>query len=197
MLVKKSHYEALLAEYSNKESAIALLKQHRPYLEMLPSMRRSQDSLITIPLPVMRVRHATSVGGQGGISTAATEVICVPCDVAILMCDPEWKIKTGVEIFIFIHRPEEDFSDLLGRWRKTQVLLGRGYEWIMPARYKHVLSEEAESIYPLFVIFDETPERIKKGLKGAYLPFVTHTLDLVTVEEEPPEASSPEGVVID
>jgi hypothetical protein len=196
MPVRKSHYEALLAEYSNKESAIALLKQHRPYLEMLPSMRRSQDSLMTIPLPIMRVRNASLAGGQGSINAMPTEVICVPCDVAILMCDPEWKIKTGVEIFIFIHRPEEDFSDLLGRWRKTQVLLGRGYEWIMPPRYKHVLSEEAESTYPLFVIFDETPERIKKGLRGAYLPFVTHTLDLVTVEE-PPEASSPEGLVVE
>lgn len=195
MPVKKSHYEALLAEYTNKESAIALLKQYRPYLEMLPSMRRSQESLITIPLPIMRVRNPSLSRGQG-VSSVGTELISVPCDIAILMCDPEWKIKTGVEIFIFIHQPEEDFSDLLGRWRKTQVLLGRGYEWVMPIRYKHVLSEEAENTYPLFVIFDETPERIKRGLKGAYLPFVTHTLESVATEE-PPESTSPEGLVIE
>jgi hypothetical protein len=195
MPVKKSHYEALLAEYTNKESAIALLKRYRPYLEMLPSMRRSQESLITIPLPIMRVRNSSLAVGQG-VTSVQTELISVPCDIAILMCDPEWKIKTGVEIFIFIHQPEEDFSDLLGRWRKTQVLLGKGYEWVMPMRYKHVLSEEAESTYPLFVIFDETPERIKRGLKGAYLPFVTHTLDSVATEESS-EPTSPEGLVVE
>ncbi|MBO1068768.1 MAG: hypothetical protein HEQ13_05030 [Dolichospermum sp. DEX189] len=48
----------------------------------------------------------------------------LPCDIAIIMCDPEWKIKTSVEILVFIHRPHEDFSDLLGRWRQSQVYLG-------------------------------------------------------------------------
>jgi hypothetical protein len=51
MPVKQSDYEASLAEYSNHEAAIALLKKHRPYLEMIPSMRRPDESVITIPLP--------------------------------------------------------------------------------------------------------------------------------------------------
>lgn len=40
MTLQKSVYEPSLAEYSNHLSAIALLKQHRPYLEMIPSLRR-------------------------------------------------------------------------------------------------------------------------------------------------------------
>jgi hypothetical protein len=36
MSIKKSNYEEWLAEYSNQAAAIALLKQYRPYLEMLP-----------------------------------------------------------------------------------------------------------------------------------------------------------------
>jgi hypothetical protein len=88
------------------------------------------------------------------------------------MCDPEWKIKTGVEIFIFIHRPHEDFSDLLGRWRQTQVWLDKDYEWLMPPRHSHILSEGTNTIYPLFVLFPDTLDRIKRGLLGANLPFV-------------------------
>ena len=174
MTVKQSHYEASLAEYSTQTAAIALLKQHRPYLEMIPSLRRPDESLITIPLPIVRLRLPASALLERGVATAAT---CLPCDVAILMCDPEWKIKTGVEIFIFIHRPQEDFSNLLGRWRQTQVLLDKDYEWLMPTRYKHILSDGDNTIYPLFVVFAETPERIKLGLKGACLPFVTEVID--------------------
>jgi hypothetical protein len=47
----------------------------------------------------------------------------------------------------------------------------------MPLRHQHILSEEAENIYPLFVLFAESPERIKRGLKDAYLPFVIQSLD--------------------
>lgn len=196
MPVKKSHYEVLLAEYTNRESAIALLKQHRPYLEMIPSMRRSQESVITIPLPLVRVRGTAPANQHSSFTVTPLETVEMPCDVAILMCDPEWKIKTGVEIFIFIHRPDEDFSDLLSRWRHTQVLLGKGYEWVMPSRYKYVLSEEAESTYPLFVVFDETPDRIKRGLRGAYLPFVMHSLAPLLAEEVA-EADSTEDVVLE
>jgi hypothetical protein len=171
MTVKQSHYEELLAEYSDHLGAIALLREFRPYLEMIPSMRRPNDSLITIPLPVLRFRLADAVN-----SRRSHQAIRLPCDVGILMCDPEWKVKTGVEIFVFIHRPDEDFSDLLGRWRQTQVLLEQEYEWIMPDRYRHILSEEAEGIHPLFVVFPETPERIKRGLQGAALPFVTQAV---------------------
>ncbi|WP_445636809.1 Type IV pilin PilA [Nostoc sp. DSM 114161] len=163
MTVQKSQYEASLAEYSNHQAAIALLKQHRPYLEMIPSLRRPDDSVISIPLPIVRLRQT---------ATTVSQTISLPCDVAILMCDPEWKIKTGVEILIFIHRPHEDFSDLLGRWRQSQVILDNDYEWLMPLRHSHILSEGANSIYPLFVVFPETSERIQRGLVGAELPFI-------------------------
>lgn len=176
MSIRKQHYEEVLADYSNAAAAITLLKQHRPYLETLPSLRRPEDSVITIPLPVVRLRNHP-VTAAAGVSNSVSETRCLPCDVAILMCDPEWKIKTGIEILVFIHRPEEDFSDLLSRWRQTQVFLSRDYEWEMPLRHKHVLSEGAEAIYPLFVAFEETPERIKRGLTGAYLPFVVRSTD--------------------
>lgn len=184
MMVKNSHYEELLAEYSNSLSAIALLKQYRPYLEMIPSLRRPDESVIAIPLPNVRIRHEGSNSSAAKVGTV--EVIELPCDVVILMCDPEWKIKTGGEIMIFIHRPHEDFSDLLRRWRQTEILLSKNYDWLMPQRYRYILSEGAEQIYPLFVVFAETQERIKRGLKGAALPFVVQTLGS-SVEEEPSE----------
>ena len=101
------------------------------------------------------------------------------------MFDPEWKVKTGVEIFVFIYRPQEDFSDILSRWRATQVLLDKEYEWVMPQGYQYIYSQEAEEIYPLFVLFSETPERVKRGLTGANLPFVIQpTYDSIEVEVE-------------
>lgn len=164
-------YEELLAEYSEPQGAIALLKQFRPYLEMIPSMRRPFESVISVPLPIVRIRTAATAVAER-IQVNPGEAVRLPCEVGLLMCDPEWKIKTGVEIFVFIHRPEEDFSDLLGRWRQTQVWLNREYEWILPPRHQHVLSEGAEQTLPLFVVFPETPTRVKRGLKGASLPFV-------------------------
>lgn len=190
MPVKQVHYEELLAEYSNHEEAIALLKQYRPYLELIPSMRRSEESVITLPLPVVRAATAAVRQGQetgssnySTMGTVARELVRLPCDIAMMMCDPEWKIKTGPEILVFIHRPAEDFSDLLGRWRQTQVWLDRGYEWVMPPRYQHILSEGADSVYPLFVVFSETPERIQRGLRGASLPFVVQTPTTILPEE--------------
>lgn len=183
MPVEKSHYEACLAEYSNQIAAIALLKQHRPYLEMIPSLRRPDESVITIPLPIARL--------CGNVTTAA-EATRLPCDLAILMCDPEWKIKTSPEILIFIHRPDEDFSDFLGRWRQTQVWLDKDYEWLMPKRYTHILSEGTNIIYPLFVVFSETPERIKRGLTGAELPFIIQIPEFL-VEENTMEIFSSES----
>jgi hypothetical protein len=174
MPVKKSDYEASLAESSNNLAAIALLKQHRPYLEMIPSLRRPDESIITIPLPVVRLRATR---------TTDTQITGLPCDIAVIMCDPEWKVKTGVEILLFIHRPQEDFSDLLGRWRKSQVLLDQDYEWLMPLRHRHIFSDGANTVYPLFVIFSETSERIKKGLVGADLPFIMQTPSFLSPEE--------------
>ena len=107
------------------------------------------------------------------------------------MCDPEWKIKMGAEILIFIHRPHEDFSHLLSRWRQTQVYLDRDYEWLMPLGEKHMLSEAADTIYPLFILFDSTPERIKQGLVGAELPHIIQATHSST-EEEITETFSPQ-----
>ena len=203
MAIQPSHYAELLAEYSNQFAAIALLKQYRPYLEMVPSMRRSEESVITIPLPLVRVTQIEPSSQQhhgvdyGHTRPKTKELVRLPCEVAIMMCDPEWKIKTGVEILVFIHRPHEDFSDLLSRWRQTQIWLDRGYEWLMPPRYAHILNEGAEAVHPLFVTFEETPERIKRGLKGAGLPFVTQSLGMAVEEEAVPETSSSVTAEID
>ncbi len=183
MPIKQSHYEIILSEYCNRESAIALLKNHRPYLEMIPSLRRPQESIITLPLPVARIRYPKQ-NNQNSITELP--LICatqIPCDLAILMCDPEWKIKVGAEIMVFIHRPNEDFSDLLGRWRHTQIVLDKDYEWIMPIQEQHMLSEGGDKVYPLFILLNETEERIKKGLEGAYLPYLICELNLSLSEE--------------
>ncbi|AFY39253.1 hypothetical protein Lepto7376_3012 [[Leptolyngbya] sp. PCC 7376] len=173
MAVKQSQYEALLAQYSERSAAITLLKQHRPYLSLIPSMRRPEKSLVTIPLPVARLKTEDSQSHlQLHTSKKITKTQILPCDLAILMCDPEWKVKLGVEIMVFIHRPDEDFSELLLRWRHTQVYLDQDYEWLMPNDESHMFSEMAEQVCPLFVIFPETPERISRGLQGANLPYI-------------------------
>lgn len=184
------HYEELLAEYSSQIGAIELLKQHRPYFELIPSLRRPQESLITIPLPIVRLSQNITSTKHSSVVRPGRQATCLPCDLAVLMCDPEWKIKTGAEILVFIHRPDEEFSELLHRWRQTQVYLDNGYEWVMPSRYNHILSEGADKVHPLFVIYAETPERVKLGLKGAFLPFVVQ--NLTVVQEEIPPALSPE-----
>lgn len=188
MSIQKAQYEEVLAECSHSLDAIALLRQHRPYLETIPSMRRPDESVISIPLPIVKLR-GTSTGNSNHLNTSTSEAVCLPCDLAILMCDPEWKIKTGVEILIFIHRPQEDFSDLLSRWRQTQVFLSRGYEWDMPFRHRHILSEGADAVYPLFVAFEGTSERIIRGLKGAFLPCVIYR-STDQQNDESPEPSS-------
>lgn len=184
MSVKSSQYEALLAEYSNCDAIVALLEQHRPYLEMLPSLRRPYDSTIAIPLPLARIREPKS---SSDLSTPA-RAVQMSCDVAILTCDPEWKIKMEAEILVFIHRPEEDFSQLLTRWRQSQVWLDGDYEWVMPIHQQHIFSEGAERVFPLFVIFPQTPDRVRRGLAGAGLPTVVRQLEPET--EEPPLASA-------
>ena len=175
MSIKQSDYEASLAEYSTRKGAIALLKQYRPYLEALPSIRRPEQSLITIPLPVVRIRRPDLDFNNPLQAKTPRIATAIPCDLGILMCDPEWQIKMGAEIIIFIHRPEEDFSDLINRWRKTQVYLDQDYEWLMPTNEQHMFSEAAEEINPLFVIFEGTSDRIKQGLSGAGFPFVVQS----------------------
>ena len=174
--IKKSDYETLLAKYSTRTGAIALLKQYRPYLEAIPSIRRPEQSLITIPLPVVRLRKPELILDNPLQSKTPRVATSLPCDLGILMCDPEWKIKLGTEIIVFIHRPEENFSDLIGRWRKTQVYLDRDYEWLMPPNEQHIISEAAEEINPLFVVFEGTSDRIKQGLAGAGFPYIVQSL---------------------
>lgn len=175
MSIKQSDYETALAEYSTRSGALALLKQHRPYLETLPSIRRPEQSLITIPLPVVRIRRP-DLDFQNPLKAKTPRIAtAIPCDLGILMCDPEWQIKVGGEIIIFIHRPDENFSDLVNRWRQTQVYLDQDYEWLMPTSEEHMLSEAAEEINPLFVVFAGTSDRIKQGLSGAGFPFVVQS----------------------
>ncbi len=153
--------------------------QHRPYFEALPSVRRPEESMVAIPLPNIRSRE---VSGTGGIIDTSYKIRQLPCDVALMMCDPEWKIKTGIEIVLFIQRPNEDFSDLLSRWRRTQVELGQGVEWLMPRKHKHLLAEGTETPHPLFVVFtakegepSAREARIIRGLTGAGLPVARWT----------------------
>jgi hypothetical protein len=61
----------------------------------------------------------------------------------------------------------------------------------MPLRHSHILSEGANSIYPLFVVFNDTLERIKRGLAGAELPFIIQTPDSL-LEENSTDIFSPE-----
>jgi hypothetical protein len=189
MSIKPSDYEQILARYSNHNQAIELLKLYRPYLEMIPSMRRSEESLITLPLPVVKLLKVLSGQQLSQFSpiTATSKTILLPCDLAYLMCDPEWKIKMGGEIVIFIHRPTEDLSDLLARWRQTQVLLNNDYEWVMPQYYQHIIGEGAERIYPLFVLLSQTHARIEQGLTGAHLPFIIAPVDRSPLPEIIPE----------
>ncbi|NJL00881.1 MAG: hypothetical protein HC910_10090 [Spirulinaceae cyanobacterium SM2_1_0] len=188
MPVKPSHYETLLAEYSNRNAAIALLREYRPYLELIPSMRRPDESVIAIPLPVVRLRQPKPETATS--HWQATKAMSLPCDLVVLTCDPEWKIKMGAEILIFIHRPHEDFSEFLSRWRHTQVYLNQDYEWLMPPRYEHILSEGSDRLYPLFIVFSETPDRIQRGLAGACLPYVVRDSDLDYEEPVAPEVTA-------
>jgi hypothetical protein len=179
MTIHAADYEALLSGYCDRLGAIALLKQYRPYLEMVPSLRRPQESVITIPLPVLKVRYSRSLRENDDHSFGfRSEVVHLPCDLAILMCDPEWKVKMRSEIVVFIHRPDEDFSQLIRRWRQSQVYLEQDYEWIMPPQEQHMLSEGGDRSYPLFVLFEDSPSHLKRGLAGAGLPYIVQSSPL-------------------
>jgi hypothetical protein len=179
MSLPQDPYEELLASFSHHHRAVELLRNYRPYFERIPSIRRSSESVVTIPLPVIKVRQRVLNSIHSGHENPY-ELITIPCDLALLMCDPEWQIKTEVEFFVFIHRPGEELSDLLRRWRETQVLLSRGYSWEMPLRYQHIFSEGADKPLPLFVLTNGTSERIKRGLTGAGLPAV-----MIPIENAP------------
>ncbi|MBE9063217.1 hypothetical protein [cf. Phormidesmis sp. LEGE 11477] len=175
-------YEDLLANCCHYEGILSILTQHRPYFEALPSIRRLQESMVIIPLPNVRSREVSEIGGR--IDTR-DRIRSIPCDLALMICDPEWKIKTGIEIVLFIQRPGEEFSDLLRRWRQTQVELGQGVEWLMPKKYKHLLAEGTMEPHPLFVVFtpvedegedSDRADRTIHGLTGAGLPVAIHQI---------------------
>ena len=155
-------YDTLLSHYSTPLEAIALLREYRPYFELIPSLRRPSDSLIAIPLPVVQFTSANLTQTH----------VQLQCDLALIMCDPDWKVKTGQEIFVFIHRPNENYSALLQRWRQVEVALGEEYYWLLPWKHRSIISDRGESHYPLFVTLDYSPARITKGLAGASLPHV-------------------------
>jgi len=96
------------------------------------------------------------------------------------MCDPEWKIKTGVEIFCLHSSSPRRLFGLLGRWHKPSFARQRLRVANAP-RYKHILSEGLTPSI-LCSLSLKRPEQIKQGLHGAYLPFVTQILNL-EVEE--------------
>ena len=195
-------YEALLAECCHYEGILPVLMQYRPYFEALPSVRRPQESMAIIPLPNVRSRQVLDTGG---VIDTRYYIQQLPCDIALIMCDPEWKIKTGIEVLMFIQRPLEDFSELLKRWRQTQQALGQGVEWMMPRRHRHLLPEGTEKPRPLFVvftgaegIFSARGQRIRRGLTGAGLPVATWTHSLseenaLTVQPVQDHSSVPES----
>lgn len=192
-------YEEMLSNCCHYDSILPILTQHRPYFEALPSVRRPQESMVAIPLPNVRSKEISEIAG---IIDSRYSIRQLPCDVALMMCDPEWKIKTGIEIALFIQRPGEDLSDLLSRWRQTQVELGQGIEWQMPRKHKHLLAEGTETPHPLFVVFVECENdlsarerRIIRGLGGASLPVAIQQLESeenqlleVEIEDALPEA---------
>jgi hypothetical protein len=166
-------YEIVLGKYCDCQAALDLLQQQRRYLELIPSMRRLSESLIAVPLPSIRLRQIPkhNVGNYPLAPIATTsKTIPLPCDLVYIPCDPEWQIKMPGEIVIFIHRPDEELSELLSRWRQVQVLLDNDYEWLMPDSRRHVMCEGSERVYPLFVLFESSPDRIKKALHSASLP---------------------------
>lgn len=162
MTTYQHQYDSLLSYYSNQENVVKLLRQYRPYFEMIPSLRRPQECLICVPLPVVKLASAPE--GQNHVQ--------LECDIGVVMCDPDWKVKVGQEIFILFHRPGEDFSTLLKRWRQVEVTLSHEYSWLLPIKYRHLLGDHPDYLFPLFVTLSYTPSRIRRGLEGASLPYV-------------------------
>ena len=174
MSTHQLQYDTLLSDYSNPLDAIALLRDYRPYFELIPSLRRPSESVIAIPLPVVQFANPN----------LAQNHVQLQCDLALIMCDPDWKVKTGREIFVFIHRPNEDYSALLQRWRQVEIVLGEEYYWLLPWKHSSIIGDRGEYHYPLFVTLDYSPARINKGLEGASLPHIKVSTPVI---ESPPD----------
>ncbi len=186
MALQNILYEEVLVRFSDPGQATYLLRQYRPYLETVPSMRRPTESLIPIPLPIAQVQRSPSREHPRQPNVTAVQL---PCDLVFLMCDPEWRVKTDVEILIFIHRPGEFFADLLNRWRQTQVLLQRGYHWEMPLHHQDIFNEGAERRLPLFVLVDYSNSRMRRGMQAAQLPHVCLQITQTTPEQSKSKAA--------
>jgi hypothetical protein len=61
----------------------------------------------------------------------------------------------------------------------------------MPPGEEHMFGEAAEKIHPLFVVFNQTSDRIKQGLAGAGLPFVVQSINFLTPESVEELVSEP------
>jgi hypothetical protein len=55
----------------------------------------------------------------------------------------------------------------------------------MPLHEEHIFSEIAEKICPLFIIFEQTPPHIRRGLEGAYLPYLLQQPSIEVLQEIP------------
>ena len=53
----------------------------------------------------------------------------------------------------------------------------------MPLHEEHIFSEIAEKIWPLFIIFEQTPPHIRRGLEGAYLPYLLQQPSFEVLQE--------------
>ena len=78
MFVQKSSYENAIARYCDTPDTLELLRQYRPYLEAIPSLRRPDDSLILLPFPLVRLRESLSQRGLSGLDIRAGETVCLP-----------------------------------------------------------------------------------------------------------------------
>lgn len=166
----------------DRATVVALLQQHRPYWELLPSLRRPAESLLPLPLPLVRCR--TRIQSDRGSETVV-QLVPVPCDLVFLLCDPEWKVKVGPDICLLIHRPAESFHDLLDRWRQTQICLSQPYEWHLEETQKQFQAEAGDAVLPLFLLQADGPELIRKALSTVGLPWVTLPLELPEVSLAP------------
>jgi len=139
MSVKKSHYEASLAEY--KSFSCDRLTEAAPTLprdgsQSAPTRRKLNHH----PLPIVWLRHTASADKERGIVTTAAAATssalrCRNFNVRSRVEDQDW-----VEILSLFIVPKKTFRPAAAL-RQTQVLLDKDYEWLMPPWYKHILSD--------------------------------------------------------
>jgi hypothetical protein len=82
MVVKQVQYETLLSTCSEYSGALALLRQYRPYLEAIPVCGDRRESIVTVPLPNIRVRQPVQ-SAKGGAPPFLRER---PCRCPAMWC---------------------------------------------------------------------------------------------------------------